>query len=107
MWVHFEYCDGSNPYITISNRRLWGMICKYHVVQVAEKAFFIIGRRERNGKLTYRDYKAILHSFAIEWSRNFNRLEYSYEDLADWAAFFNEYGYKYGLLAEFRENAVA
>lgn len=56
---------------------------------------------------TYQDRKEDLRNKAIEWS---NTLGYypawSYGELADIQGYFENGGKKYGLLAEFHENAI-
>ena len=112
MYVHFTFMDGSNPYITTSDRKLFNMIRIYDLEQTAEEAFSIVGCSSfwnvyANGNLTeYEKAKKALRGFAIDWQANFSRFNYSWGELADWCGFFEKYGKKYGLLREFRENGI-
>lgn len=108
MYVHFEFSDGSNPYITTTNKRLFEMLRKYYVVQLSENSFFVQGVREWNGKPQYNreNNKLLLQAMAQQWQADFANFNYSYGKLAEWQAFFEEYGRKFGLLREFRENAI-
>ena len=108
MYITFTYKDGSNPYIAINNDNLFRMICKYDTIQETSTHFMVIGRKSDilGGKkrLNYSDKREILSDFAKELQTN-NMFD-SWGSLADWGAFFEEYGKKYGLLREFRENGI-
>ena len=108
MYNHFVFpLSTSNPYITTTPARFWYMLKKYALDQYAAHMFYAYPR-ERNGSqaISYRDAQDILRNFAIQWQARFNECSYSYSDMADWGAFFEEYGRKYGLLREFRENGI-
>ena len=105
MYINFTYKNGSNPYITTTNSNLFNMLCKYDLEQVGSASFYVLGRRGKFKK-TYQTKRAILRDFAINWQYDFSNLLYSWGNLADWGAFFEEYGKKYGLLREFRENGI-
>lgn len=105
MYINFTYKNGSNPYITTTNSNLFNMICKYDLEQVGAASFYVLAKREKFKK-TYQSKRAILRDFAINWQSEFSSLIYSWGNLADWGAFFEEYGKKYGLLREFRENGI-
>jgi len=107
MFTQFIYKSGSNPYITTTNKRLFAMICKYDVEQFDDISFNVCGLRKwKNNRRSYEDKKEVLRAFAIDWQRFFENTSYSWSQLADWQNFFEEYGKKYGLLTEFRENAI-
>lgn len=57
-------------------------------------------------KLTYREKKAKLIEEAIRWQRDFAEHNYSMSELADWCAYFEKEGRKYGLIKEFKENGI-
>lgn len=108
MYIDFKFWDGSNPYIAITPKSLFFMVWRYYLVQTGEKSFYVSGLREWNGK-PRKDYKIcqdILRAFAIEWQHDFSNFDYSYDDLAMWGAFFEEYGHRFGLLREFLENGI-
>lgn len=99
MYNHFEFMEG-NPYITMNNQALFKMICKYHLRFVGDECFYVEGLRKKAPK------KDILRDFAIEWQLDFANRNYSYGELLEWQGFFEEYGRKYGLLREFKENCT-
>lgn len=106
MWCNFNFMDGSNPYITKTYSELFKMFYKYYCVQVGNNSFIIQGLREWNGKKSYKGRKEILREAAIDWQRDFANCNYSWGELAAWQGFFEEYGRKYGLLKEFKENGI-
>lgn len=109
MNVHFEFKDGSNPYITFNNSALWDMIRNFDIEQTGNKFFVVNGRMQLltvKKTTEYQKNKAILRTFAQEWQYDFNDRDYSYMDLVEWQSFFKTYGKKYGLLKEFQENGI-
>lgn len=54
----------------------------------------------------YQKQKSKLRDFAIEWQRNLTDDNYSMAYFAYWGSYFYKYGKRYGLLKEFRENAI-
>lgn len=57
-------------------------------------------------KSSYQKGKEKARNEAIEWSSNFGEHNYSYSELDDFSEHFEKLGRRYGLLREFRENAV-
>lgn len=55
---------------------------------------------------TYEERKASLEDLAIDYSNNFASLSWSYGELAEICNFFYKNGKRYGLLQEFKENAI-
>lgn len=107
MYIHFRYKNGSNPYITTNNKNLFKMITKYFLEQTGENSFEVLHEIPRDIKKSgYQRKRFILKQFAIEWQYNFSGMRYSWEDVIFWGSFFEEYGKKYGLLREFRENGI-
>ena len=102
---HFQFADGSNPYISITDKKFFEMLCSFNLDQIGENSFKVI-RRRPNYKRTYNAIKDVIREFAIDWQYKFNELNYSYGELADWQEFFTEYGRKYGLMTEFHENCI-
>lgn len=43
---------------------------------------------------------------AIEWERDSDLFNFSYDELICWQEYFEKIGRKYGLLTEFRENGI-
>jgi hypothetical protein len=54
----------------------------------------------------YQENKEKARQEAIEWQRDFEKQNYSWGDLAIWGDYFYNKGKRYGLLKEFRENAI-
>jgi hypothetical protein len=105
MYVHFTFNEG-NPYITTTDEALFNMVCKYDLQQTGTQAFHCNESPFCHYPKAYRDKQATLRNFAIDWQSNFGEYNYSWSELANWQSFFEEYGRKYGLLREFRENAI-
>lgn len=55
---------------------------------------------------TYKELKEEARQMAIDWQYNYNDNNYSYYELAWWAAYFEKLGGRYGLLKEFKENSI-
>lgn len=55
---------------------------------------------------TYQERKASLEDLAIEFSNNFASLSWSWGEIAEITNYFYENGKRYGLLKEFKENAI-
>ena len=43
---------------------------------------------------------------AIEWQMNFDKHNYSYEELSNFGSYFEGLGKRYGLTKEFKENGI-
>lgn len=57
-------------------------------------------------KKTYEEMKEAARSKAIEWQMDFENHNYSYGEIAYFQNYFEKLGKRYGLLKEFRENAI-
>lgn len=57
-------------------------------------------------KTTYQERKERAREIAIEWQLNFGNNNYSWSELAAWGDYFSTLGKRFGLLREFRENAI-
>ena len=107
MWVSFHFANGSNPYIATANNTLFWQITHYEIEQITETSFRVYGQTCRRLERQSREEKKnILRDFAIEWQYRFGDFNYSYYELSGWQSFFEEYGKKYGLIREFRENGI-
>lgn len=95
--------DYSNPYVTKTNKEFFRMVCKYDLEQISEMSFCVCSERHLK---TYAERKNALRDFAIMWQRMFSEMTYYWSDIAEWSNFFEEYGKRYGLLTEFRENGI-
>lgn len=54
----------------------------------------------------YQQKKEEARQEAINWQHEFSQHNYSYSELADWGDYFTKLGCRFGLLKEFRENAI-
>lgn len=104
MFAHFKFDDGSNPYISFTNKAFYWMLKHYDAIQIGETSFRVIGRK--TPVKGYRENQDFIRTIAIEWQNNSSDYNYSYMDFAKWSDFFREYGKRYGLLKEFRENGI-
>lgn len=87
------YYDGND--IRLWNKRTFSPMCE----NIETLDFTIKGK-------TYQERKGSLKDIAIEWSNNFSQYNWSYGELAEITDYFYENGKRYGLLKEFRENAI-
>ena len=55
---------------------------------------------------TYQERKASLQELAIDWQLNFSGLAWSYAEIANIQEYFYRNAKKYGLVKEFKENAI-
>lgn len=112
MYIHFTFKDGSNPYIVVTNKAFFDIISKYYVKQIDDNNFLVDGKLcvwtvHTNRKLSARERaKTVIRDFAIQWQCDSAYMNYSYGEMLDWQSFFSEYGRKYGLIREFRENGI-
>lgn len=60
----------------------------------------------KSTKQYYENRKAEVREEAIEWQANFSEHNYSYGELAYYEEHFRRLGKRYGLLREFKENAI-
>ena len=104
MWVLFVDNTTANNYITTGNKTLFYTLTHGDVEQISETIFRYKGKKEITSG--YHAYKEELTEIARKWQEDFSRFNYDYRQLAGWGAFFEEYGKKYGLLREFRENGI-
>lgn len=54
----------------------------------------------------YAEKKEQIRQEAIDWQNDFCNHNYSYGELAFYSDYFEKLGRRYGLLKEFRENAI-
>lgn len=54
----------------------------------------------------YQERKNSAHELAVEWQAYFSDLSWSYGELAEIQGYFEKIGKQYGLIKEFRENAI-
>ena len=54
----------------------------------------------------YEQNKERIRQKAIEWQCNYNNINYSYGELAEYENYFYKQAKRYGLVKEFKENAI-
>lgn len=54
----------------------------------------------------YQRAKERARDMAVEWQNSFCDQNYSYEELVYWQDYFSRLARRYGLISEFRENAI-
>ena len=112
MYIVFSYTDNSNNYISMNNKNFFKMICKYCITQLDTKYYVIDGKKAfytihpEKKTSDYEKKRFFLQMFAQEWQSDFDRFTYTLNDILGYQSFFEEYGKKYGLLREFRENGI-
>lgn len=57
-------------------------------------------------KKTYQEGKEKARQIAIDWQLNIENTNYSYGELFEFCNYFYKLGRRFGLLKEFRENAI-
>lgn len=100
-----DYNGSKETYICKTSTQLYKMLKKYDVENIGENTYKINGIRDKKPE-SYNEIKNIIRGFAIEWSLNFCEYNYSYGELFYYQDFFETYGKRYGLLTEFKENAI-
>jgi len=56
--------------------------------------------------MKYQERKENARQKAIDWQADFNNHNYSYGEIAYFQNYFEKLGKRYGLLKEFKENAI-
>lgn len=109
MWRHLEFDNCSNPYISMNddNFMRWAFNWDLELVQLGPVPCYRVHEVTKPAR-TYWQCKAVVEQLAIDWQYNVGNSGYqlSYDEFAEWADFFEDYGRRYGLLREFRENAI-
>lgn len=105
IFFHFTFEDNSNPYIATTINKAFSMFCKYNFCQTGPGEYYL---SSRSGiARTYAEKKAIAEELAIDFQNSFSDgMTYFYSDLSEYTAFFEKIGKKYGLLREYKENAI-
>lgn len=88
-----------------NNREVFNLLKSHAYKQVDTLEFNIIGDI-KPPKSTYKNNKNALEEIAIIYSYRNSEFNSSYGELLVIESFFRELGAQYGLLTEFRENAI-
>lgn len=108
MWNLIQFNDHSNPWISKTDADLLRMVKRYCLIPVdrdGQLTGFVAARRTFPVR-DYQDAKEAIRDFAQLMGMAFSLCSMSYGELADWQGFFEMVGRRYGLLTEFRENAI-
>ena len=107
-WFHFD--DGSNPYGVWGERtdEFFRMIVAWQPTMIDNNTFRCPAKPKEAyfHVVDYQYKKEALREFAKEYQRIFPHINSTWEDVIWFSSFFEQYGRKYGLLKEFRENGI-
>ena len=65
-----------------------------------------VNNESKKSRKSYADLKEAARQQAIDWQLWASEQSLSYGELADWMAHFENLGRRFGLIQEFRENAI-
>lgn len=99
----YELDNKEYNYIYYNNRNGWEEYHKDTFSPYTKNMDLLI--LKVSGK-NYEERKQCLYDLAIDYSYNFASLSWSYGELAEICNFFETNGKRYGLLKEFKENAI-
>ena len=103
-YKHFEFFNGSNPYITFTAGAFLWMINNYNITIINNDFMYIDGPKKP--AKTYKEKKEALREFAIYYQSWAAGAVQSWAEVASWADFFDYAGRRFGLLSEFKENCI-
>lgn len=92
---YFNIYDKKNGGFNEWIRETWSPACE----NINILNFVIFGK-------TYQEKKDFLRCLAVKWQLEFTQYSWSYGELADVQNWFYKNGKRYGLLKEFKENAI-
>lgn len=103
----FQWKTGNNFFFEQRNDvDLFNLIMAFDVRFLADN---IIRIENRITVSTYKEKQSRLRDFAIQWQLDYataNNESISWSDCCFWGNFFEKYGARFGLLSEFKENAI-
>lgn len=104
MIVKSTYLDGSQKTLPETTEEAYAFIfndvCLYDLELLENNHYACVAPLKTDSP------KEALSNFAKEYQRAQAELSTSYEELAFWSGFFEEYGEKLGLSEEFKENGI-
>lgn len=103
MLYHFEFSDGSNPYISITEKNFLLMFRHYDIETLKPGFYRVLGL---NNDKSYEGMKEKARELAIEFQATFDKVSLSWFELSGFQSIFETLGSRYGLLREYRENAI-
>lgn len=109
MYRHIAFLNGSNPYISFTDKNFFEFVKNYDLEMIGKDCFVATEKQFLSCKGNISNYakaKAALQEFATEFSNRQGDFSMSWCEICEWTSFFSTYGKKYGLLREFRENGL-
>lgn len=109
MYRHIAFLNGSNPYISTTDKNFFEFVKNYDLEMIGKDCFVATEKQFLSCKKSVSSYEKIkisLRDFAVEFSNRQGDFSMSWSECCEWNSFFEKYGKKYGLLREFRENAL-
>lgn len=104
MFIGYYELENNEPYFNIYYKNKSGIeqwknetISGVYNIEILD--FTIKGK-------TYQERKENARELAINWQNNFSFLSWSCSELSEITSYFEKIGKRYGLLKEFKENAV-
>ena len=103
MLYHFEFLDGSNPYISMNENDFLWMFRHYDIETLKPGFYRVLGL---NKNKSYEGMKEKARQLAIEFQATFEKVSLSWFELSGFQSIFETLGSRYGLLREYRENTI-
>lgn len=103
MLYHFEFSDGSNPYISMNEDNFLWMFRHYDIETLKPGFYRVLGL---NNNKSYEGMKEKARDLAIEFQATFDKVSLSWFELSGFQSIFETLGSRYGLLREYRENTI-
>lgn len=103
--MYYQFENSKVKHEVKSTKELFELLTTHDYEQI-ESNEIIVYERLFSKPGTYQEKKAALQNIAIQWQHDFIEFDYSWGDLVDWDDLFYEYGKRYGLLTEFKENGI-
>lgn len=103
MLYHFEFLSGGNPYISLNDNNFMMMFRKYNIETIKPGFYMVHGL---NKDKSYNAMKEKTRRLAIEYQTAFSEVAMSLYEMQHFQNVFETLGSRYGLIREFRENAI-
>lgn len=103
MYYHLQFENGSNPYICFNNEKFLEWFRNWNIETIKPGFYLVTTPRT---KKDYSTLKEAARSLAVDFSLTFSEVSLYQSELIDLCALFEALGRRYGLLTEFRENAI-
>lgn len=103
---NIKYYDKATAEMLASNKTMHDR--QYHYFAVEEKylAYYRKNEKLAERRAKYLRAKEAARQEAIDWQADFPNHNYSWGEMAEFEAYFEKLGRRYGLLREFRDNCI-